>query len=141
MSQTRLEYDCCSYKKRMQESSGPGTYAMFADKYASPNPCRIQLGVVGGNNVSVFRGNLVDLESDLRGQTRMASLCPVNKYTPTCSAGAEDGDGLPCATGSASLSHLPTCQLSSYHSVQLPDGSIHAPSCMYTVNGELEQRK
>ena len=45
---------------------------------------RMDLGVIGGTAVSHIRGNLVDLETDLRGTTRKASLCPSQKFTSVC---------------------------------------------------------
>ena len=39
-------------------------------------------GLVGGTNVSHIKGNLVDLENDLRGQTRSNTKCPARKYAP-----------------------------------------------------------
>ena len=38
----------------------------------------MQLGTVAGNDTSQIRGNLVDLESDLRGTTRIQSLGGIN---------------------------------------------------------------
>ena len=45
-------------------------------RYENCNKCRMDLGVVGGTAVSHIKGNLVDLETDLMGITRKASLCP-----------------------------------------------------------------
>ena len=78
MSSTRLRNDTCAYKAT-SESTGPLNYAMYTGKYENCARCRVEFGIVGGNNVSLFSGNLVDLESDLRGQTRPASLCPSMK--------------------------------------------------------------
>ena len=43
----------------------------------------MDLGVIGGTAVSHIRGNLVDLETDLRGP-RKASLCPSQKFFSMC---------------------------------------------------------
>ena len=51
------------------------------------NKCRMELGTVGGTNVSHIKGNLVDLETDLLGITRKASLCPTQKFTSACARG------------------------------------------------------
>ena len=40
----------------------------------------MELGIVGGTAVSQIKGNLADLENDLRGQTRSASQCPSKHY-------------------------------------------------------------
>ena len=79
MSSNRLSYDSCAYQKSLQESMSPLDYMLYTGKYDNCAKCRIEFGVVGGNNVSLFSGNLVDLESELRGQTRQASLCPTNE--------------------------------------------------------------
>ena len=74
MSSNRLIYDTCAYKKRLLESTGPLNYSMYTGKYENCAKCRVEFGTVGGNGVSLFNGNLVDLESDLRGQTRPFAL-------------------------------------------------------------------
>jgi hypothetical protein len=86
MSSNRLSYDSCAYKKSVQQSIAPLDYMMYEGKYNNSAKCRIEFGVLGGNQVSLYSGNLVDLESDLRGQTRKASLCPSKKYNPKCSS-------------------------------------------------------
>ena len=55
--------------------------------YENANKCRIDLGVVGGSNVSHIKGNLVDLETDLRGQTRRTTKCPTRLYQNPCPRG------------------------------------------------------
>jgi hypothetical protein len=51
--------------------------------YEHQNKCRHQLGWLGGTTVSHIKGNLVDLDSELRGQTRYVSKCGANMYVPT----------------------------------------------------------
>jgi hypothetical protein len=89
---------------------------MYSGKYENCAKCRIELGQVGGNGVSLFSGNLVDLESDLRGQTRPASLCPKNKFQPKCdSKGRSSCDGLPCDPAKQyPLVNQPSCQMIRY---------------------------
>ena len=84
MSSNRLTYDTCSYKKALDQSVTPLSYMLNPIKYENCNQCRMELGLVGGNNVSRIEGNLVDLENDLRGTTRAASLCPERHYQPNC---------------------------------------------------------
>jgi hypothetical protein len=83
MSSNRLIYDTCAYKKTLDQSTGPFSYSMYPGKFENCAKCRIELGQTGGNGVSLYSGNLVDLESDLRGQTRPASLCPAKIPTST----------------------------------------------------------
>ena len=60
-----LIYDNCEYNTKLSESVGPLEYMLDPMQYENCNKCRIELGIVGGNNVSHVKGNLVDLESDL----------------------------------------------------------------------------
>ena len=131
MSSNRLIYDTCAYKKTLDESVGPLSYLLNPIKYENCNKCRMELGIVGGSNVSHIRGNLVDLENDLRGQTRGASLCPAKKYQPNCSTKIGDacqpdkivtqsnGCG-EAKTIDTRLVHLPPCQMIRYKPVPLP---------------------
>jgi len=57
-----------------------GGYTQIPQKFYHPNASRNALGLVGGNDVSVASGNLVDVESDLRGTTRDLSNCPSRKF-------------------------------------------------------------
>jgi hypothetical protein len=84
MSSNRLMYDTCETKTRLNESVGSLEYLLNTSKYENCNKCRMELGVVGGTAVSNIQGNLVDLETDLFGITRKASLCPTKKYNSTC---------------------------------------------------------
>jgi len=121
MSSNRLKYDTCAYEKFLNESTGPFAYSMYPGKYENCAKCRIELGQVGGNGVSLFSGNLVDLESDLRGQSRPASLCPKNKYQPMCKKPNPNCDGLPCDPASQyPLVNQPSCQMVRYPPVPQP---------------------
>ena len=64
-----------------------GGYTVIPQKYYNPNAARNALGLVGGNEVSIASGNLVDLESDLYGITRTASKAPAKQYQPSCPLG------------------------------------------------------
>ena len=124
-----------------------GGYTMIPQKYYHPNAGRNALGLVGGNEVSLASGNLVDLESDLRGITRDLSHAPSKKYHPTCALGgvntaekslspfaaadgtcpswprqivfAERGTGRAVSV-STTPRHLPTIQMMSYPGVPAP---------------------
>jgi hypothetical protein len=117
MSSNRLTYDNCAYQKSLQQSTGPLEYAMYTGKYENCAKCRIEFGVVGGNGVSLFSGNLVDLESDLRGQTRIASLCPSTMYNPS-------------KAPQVNLVHQPSCQLQYYPKTPMPQ-PVKPTSCDY----------
>jgi hypothetical protein len=118
-----------------------GGYTQIPQKFYHPNASRNALGLVGGNEVSVASGNLVDIESDLRGTTRDLSNAPSKKYQPSCAVGSD----LPlfgrmpapaCAlkqlvfterstgklrTVATAERHLPTTQYVSYPGVPAPE--------------------
>ena len=109
MSFSRTIYDKCAFKKSLLESESPGNYMLYPGKFYNDNQCRIEKGIVGGNQVSLSTNNLVDLESDLRGQTRFLSDCPSKKYNP-------NRDNL-----EVDLVNLRTCNMFDYKEVALPD--------------------
>ena len=89
------------------------------------NKCRMDLGVIAGTSVSHIRGNLVDLETELRGQNRNASACPSKQYMPPILN--EDNSYVqpkiieikeePNRVGGlidTTLTHLPSCQMVEY---------------------------
>ena len=141
MSSNRLMYDTCAYKKLLDQSTGPFSYSMYTGKYENCAKCRIELGQIGGNGVSIFSGNLVDLESNLRGQTRLASLCPIKKYQPICNKPNPNNDGLPCdPSNQVNLVNQPSCQMVRYKPVPMapefrPTGCPQPKVDRYFKNG------
>ena len=135
MSSNRLMYDTCAYKTRVNESVGPLEYMLNPIRYENCNKCRMELGTVGGTNVSHIKGNLVDLETELRGITRKASSCPSKKYQTSC----QTGDLTNCApktinipatacgearTINTDMVHLPSCQMIRYKPIPIPDPMV-----------------
>jgi hypothetical protein len=143
MSSNRLIYDNCAYKKTLDQSVGPLSYVLNPIKYENCSKCRMELGIIGGTSVSQIKGNLVDLENDLRGQTRVASLCPSNHYQPHC----EDRIGDECQPKQiiikergnkkrvidTELLHLPPCQMIQYNPVPLPP-PMKIDACCFADN-------
>lgn len=84
MSFNRLKYDTCAYKHDLAESVGTLGWILDSNRYENCGKCRIEFGVVGGTNVSHAKGNLVDVESDLMGTTRLQSKCPTLQYLNPC---------------------------------------------------------
>lgn len=82
MSFNRLTYDSCAYSKTLQQSTDPLEYNLFLGKFESCNDCPI-----GDFPVNLDFTSRADVESDLKGQTRMGSKCPSEKF-PTNSAKA-----------------------------------------------------
>ena len=111
MSFNRTKYDNCSYKVDLKSSVDTLGYILSPYRYENGNKCMHQLGLVGGTSVSHIKGNMVDLESELRGQTRIISKCPDNLYTPS-------NNGI--ITIDQQMKHLPSCQSIMYKSVPLP---------------------
>jgi hypothetical protein len=131
MSSNRLIYDTCAYKKELDQSTGSLSYNLNPIKFENCSKCRMELGVVGGSAVSQIKGNMVDLESDLRGQTYPASHCPSKHYQPSCPTTIGDAcqpkqitlQGNHCNEGRAidtELVHLRPCQMVRYKPVPLP---------------------
>jgi hypothetical protein len=132
MSSNRLSYDQCAYKKTIQQSTDPLSYVINPIKYENCNKCRMELGIVGGTAVSHIKGNLVDLENDLRGQTRSSTNCPEKLYQKTCGSDVDmhkcQPKNIPINRNicdqptllNTELLHLPPCQMIRYKSVPLP---------------------
>lgn len=131
MSSNRLIYDTCAYKHDLVQSVGPLEYMLNPIKFENANKCRMELGLIGGSAVSHVKGNLVDLETDLRGQTRRTTKCPSKLYQNPC----PQGDINACNPGpihipgdasqtertiDTTMLHLPSCQMIRYKPVPLP---------------------
>jgi len=68
MRYNRLLYDPGAYKETIAINDNSIGYNMDVLKYENPMKCRPELGILGGTQVSHIRGNLTDLENELRGQ-------------------------------------------------------------------------
>lgn len=117
MSWTRPSSDSCSYQKTLAQSTSSLDYLLDPNKFYNCNQCRVDLGLFGGNNVSMVTDNQVDVESDLFGVTRQYSKCPERKYLPSCE-GCDKNEGLPCGSLSCKQQekkeHLPECHIIQY---------------------------
>jgi len=126
-----------------------GGYTQIPQRFYHPNAGRNALGLVGGNDVTLVSGNMVDVESELRGITRDLSKAPAKNYMPSCLPGETDltqGMGstnlasiksscpawpksmsfVERATGKAVFidmqpRHLPTVQMFTYPGVPMPE--------------------
>ena len=56
-------------------------------QYENVNKCRVEFGIVGGNNVSQVKGNLVDLESDFIRSHKKKFTLPHKKFMSKCAVG------------------------------------------------------
>jgi hypothetical protein len=117
MSFNRTKYDTCSYKIDLQTSVDTLGHILSPYRYEHKDKCIHQLGFVGGTAVSHIQGNLVDLDSELRGQTRIISKCQTNLYKPSEDNIVNNDKTPPINT---TMSHLPACQSIMYRSIPLP---------------------
>lgn len=123
MSSNRLMYDTCEYKQRLQESVSSIDFLLDPVKYEHNNRCRMELGLVGGTNVSHVKGNLVDLENDLRGQNRPATNCAEYKFIPSDEEYVQGKEYIKPVNHpkvDTTMQHLPTCQMIDYKSIPRP---------------------
>ena len=126
MSMNRTTYDSCVYKADLNQSVSPLAFVLDPIQFNNANKCRMELGIVGGTAVSHISGNLVDLENDLRGQTRPSAQCPPHKYIPQGKDepikawGHQDIDTRPV--------HLAPCQMIDYGAVP-PNPSLTVDRC------------
>jgi len=119
MSNNRLMYDVCAYETRIKESTNPLAYQLNTIKYENCNKCRHELGLVGAQSASLITGNLVDLENDLRGQTRRLSQCPSKQYHPSKNITIQDKCGKKRILNTEKI-HLTSCQMIKYKPVPYP---------------------
>ena len=112
---TRLIYDKCAYKTRLNQSTASLEYALYPGKFYNCSKCRIELGQTGGNAVSLYSGNLVNLESQLMG---------IRRTNPKC-----DYKLLP--NKDIKLINQPTCQMVNYSQILTPQG-INLDYCGFT---------
>jgi len=65
-----------------EKKENPAHYDFLTSQLIHPQPKRHILGLFGGNEVSLIKGNMVDLESDLRGINIPNTFCPWRQYQP-----------------------------------------------------------
>ncbi len=75
-SSNRLIYDNCSYQKQLYESTSPLAYQLYQGKHESCQKCLY--------DKFWTPYQLVDIETELRNQTRPLSHCDQFKYSPNC---------------------------------------------------------
>ena len=100
-----------AFSGKDKEDQSIYNYRMDANKYFNYNQARIPFGILGGNQVSITKSNMVNQESTLLG------LSP-NNINPSC-LGCNDGNGIPCASSCTinSRKHLNEVNLNNYSSV------------------------
>lgn len=118
MSFNRLSYDHCRYSRELNENTNVLQYIINPLRFEHPNKCRPELGIVGGANVSLVKGNVIDMESELFGITRNLSKCAISQVKPLEQSPIILNDKTkPIDTRKL---HLRKCQLFGYNEVPLP---------------------
>lgn len=82
---TRSMYDDCAITKKDQESSGPFQWVTDKNVIESPKSCFLGASPFMHNPFKSIPNQSVDIESELRGQTRLLSKCINDKYNPNTS--------------------------------------------------------
>lgn len=117
---TRGIHDDCAYKQKLYESTSPLLYQLNPVAYESCNKCHMGypgfIGKLGGDGFGIGPDR-IDIDSDLRGQTRLLSKCPTHKYNPHaysyCNRCEKCNLGLPCGCDhcrTRDVSHLNDCR-------------------------------
>jgi len=82
MSVNRKKYDKCCVKEQIERSTKPFDLLMDPIAFEHTNTCRIDIGVVGGNDVSTVgnarhanNGELIDVDSILKGLDKFQTDC------------------------------------------------------------------
>lgn len=117
MSFNKSSYDPATYKRMLGENVSILDYVMDGARFENPHKCRHELGLAAGPAVSHIEGNLVDLESDLRGQTRLLGMCAGRQYAPPRDGLIRNDKTPPINTRPQ---HLRTCQMFAYPATPLP---------------------
>lgn len=105
----------------------PQVYDYLASSFVSPTPKRHILGLIGGNDVSLTAGNMVDLESDIKGINIPITRCPQRQYrSPTQSSQQTSINTISRNNTKIKLNidttpvHLPSYQMWGYPAVHAP---------------------
>jgi len=115
---TRSLYDKETVEEAVKSAEKASDYMLYSGKYYNDRRCMISRGVIGGTTTSISNKNLVDLESDLRGQTRKLGRCNASRYQPKCESYMQDPhSGLPCPSSDKGLVPVPSCSMITFKPV------------------------
>ena len=134
-SLSSLIYDPATYREEVQQSTQPLSYMLNPIKFENCHKCRHEIGIVGGNDVSLTTTNIVDLESDLSGRSRILSKATCSSFVPFCRSGkkcknASPGIPYECPECQEKKYHLRPCQMISYQPrIDNVGYKIEQPSC------------
>lgn len=118
MSFDRLIYDDRTYRENLKQSTSPLNYVMNPIRYRNCHKCRAEFGIVGGQDASLVEKNMVDVESDLQGRTRLLTNSSCGKYQPKCNGKGKctSDNGIPydCDECKPPQRHLRSCSMVQY---------------------------
>ena len=103
-----------------QQSMKSTDYLLDNTKFVHEKQCRVEFGIVGGNDVSQTKSSLVDVENDLRGTTRTANKCLEYQYVPTQQNSLEPINYIKCTENpnlNLEKEHLKSCNFFDYQEV------------------------
>ena len=104
-----------------EKKENPQHYDDLTSQYVNPRPQRHILGIVGGNEVSLIKGNMVDLESDMRGINIPNTFAPWRQYQPPQQKKEIVRDNTKISlTIDIQKAHLPVYQMIGYPAVVAP---------------------
>lgn len=105
-----------------EKKEDPQHYDYLTSQFVNDAPKRHILGIVGGNEASLIKGNMVDLESDLRGINIPNTFAPWRQYQPPQRGDKEiiRANVKGSVTINVEKQHLPTYQMMAYPSVVAP---------------------
>jgi hypothetical protein len=100
----------------------PQHHAILGEQYVHSAPKRHMMGLIGGNEVSLIKGNLVDLESDLKGIHLPLTHAPWRQYQPQEKGQKEIvRDNVKNKISiDTTKAHLPVYQMMAYPAVMAP---------------------
>ncbi len=79
---TRTSYDDCAINKKNTESAGPFQWLTDKNVVESNESCFLGSAPFMHNPFKSVPSTSIDIENDLRGQTRLLSKCINDKYNP-----------------------------------------------------------
>ncbi len=109
------------YTTGWEKTENPQVRDVFIASEVHTKPQRHMLGMVGGNEVSVIKGNVVDLESDLRGITRTNTFAPWRSYQPPTGNTIHRSTPKGQVVIDTTLRNLPAMQAWAYPTIYAPE--------------------
>ena len=78
--QSRLLYDDCNFNKTIEESTGPYNYIFNTMNENEYSNCNHAQSPFQKTNNKFYKGDFVDIDTELRGTNFINSRCPENKF-------------------------------------------------------------